>query len=141
MKKKEESLGVTFAGSVTFNGPMFDIHDNQNVYVGKPDKDIIKEKPSISTMNEDEPERNEELFKFISPSIPSDQECLIHGEVKRLVTRQGIQEICLYLKKLADENKILLPLSPGAAYKELTRMGMPQGEGFNEKTFQKYYKR
>lgn len=141
MKKKEESLGVTFAGSVTFNGPMFDIHDNQNVYVGKPDKDLIKEKPSTSTTNEDEPERNEELFKFICPSVPSDQEWLIHDEVKRLVTRQGIQEICLYLKQLADEKKIYLPISPGAAYKELTRMGMPQGEGFNEKTFQKYYKR
>ena len=34
MKRKEENLGVTFTGSVTFNGPMFDIHDNQHVHIG-----------------------------------------------------------------------------------------------------------
>lgn len=34
MKRKEENLGVTFTGSVTFNGPMFDIHDNEHVHIG-----------------------------------------------------------------------------------------------------------
>ena len=34
MEKKENCLGnVTFNGSVTFNGPMFDIHDNQHVHI------------------------------------------------------------------------------------------------------------
>lgn len=33
-KKASEMMGVTFTGSVTFNGPMFDIHDNENVYIG-----------------------------------------------------------------------------------------------------------
>ncbi len=34
MEKKSNTLqGVTFNGSVTFNGPMFDIHDNQHVHV------------------------------------------------------------------------------------------------------------
>ena len=33
MKRKEENLGVTFTGSVTFNGPMFDIHDNEHVHI------------------------------------------------------------------------------------------------------------
>ena len=33
MKRGSENLGITFAGSVTFNGPMFDIHDNQHVHV------------------------------------------------------------------------------------------------------------
>ena len=28
--------GVTFWGSVTFGGPMFDIHDNEHVYIGMP---------------------------------------------------------------------------------------------------------
>ena len=32
-EKLEEKVGVTFNGSVTFNGPMFDIHDNQQVTV------------------------------------------------------------------------------------------------------------
>ena len=30
---KTEMMGVTFNGSVTFNGPMFDIHDNENVTI------------------------------------------------------------------------------------------------------------
>lgn len=33
-KKASEMMGVTFNGSVTFNGPMFDIHDNQHVHIG-----------------------------------------------------------------------------------------------------------
>ena len=30
---KKEMMGVTFNGSVTFNGPMFDIHDNEHVTI------------------------------------------------------------------------------------------------------------
>ncbi|MCR5140343.1 MAG: hypothetical protein K6B45_09305 [Bacteroidaceae bacterium] len=33
-KRLTDALGVTFTGSVTFNGPMFDIHDNQHVHIG-----------------------------------------------------------------------------------------------------------
>ena len=33
-RKSGDALGVTFTGSVTFNGPMFDIHDNQHVHIG-----------------------------------------------------------------------------------------------------------
>lgn len=33
MEGKEKIAGVTFNGSVTFNGPMFDIHDNQQVTI------------------------------------------------------------------------------------------------------------
>jgi hypothetical protein len=83
----------------------------------------------------------EELFHFIHPSIDSAEEWSVHNEVKRLVTRNGIQEICNYLFQLAKNNKILLPLSPLVAYQELVRMGMPNKDGFNEKTFQKYYMR
>ena len=32
-QKKTQVLGATFYGSVTFNGPMFDIHDNQHVHI------------------------------------------------------------------------------------------------------------
>ena len=32
-EKLKEKVGVTFNGNVTFNGPMFDIHDNQQVTV------------------------------------------------------------------------------------------------------------
>ena len=33
METKKEMRGVTFQGSVTFQGPMFDIHDNQHVTI------------------------------------------------------------------------------------------------------------
>ena len=32
-KKFSEALGITFMGNVTFQGPMFDIHDNQKVVI------------------------------------------------------------------------------------------------------------
>ncbi len=34
MDDSKEKTGVTFNGSVTFNGPMFDIHDNEHVHIG-----------------------------------------------------------------------------------------------------------
>ena len=45
-RKTSEALGATFTGSVTFNGPMFDIHDNQNVYIGKGMNDDSSPAPS-----------------------------------------------------------------------------------------------
>ena len=32
-KKFSEALGITFKGNVTFQGPMFDIHDNEKVVI------------------------------------------------------------------------------------------------------------
>ena len=32
-QKKTQALGATFYGSVTFNGPMFHIHDNEHVHI------------------------------------------------------------------------------------------------------------
>lgn len=89
----------------------------------------------------DEMYSNEELFKYIHPKISSDQEWQIHEEVKRLITRQGIQEICQYLQKMSNEGNILLPQSAEAAYTELVRMGMPDTDGFSIKTFMKYYRK
>jgi hypothetical protein len=88
-----------------------------------------------------EEERTGELCHFIHPAVDSRQEWLVNDEVCRLVSRQGIQEICRHLLKMSKDNKLLLPQSPAAAYAELVRMGMPNGAGFNEKTFKKYYRR
>lgn len=88
---------------------------------------------------EERPENEEEIFHFIHPTVEAKDEWNIHNEVKRLVTKNGLQEICYYLKEMRKENKILLPQSPSSAYIELVRMGMPVGEGYNEKTFYKYY--
>lgn len=90
--------------------------------------------------NKEVSERNEELFHFVDPNIEDEEAWQIHDAVKRLVTRQGIQEICQYLLQLRKEKKVLLPPSPSSAYTELVRMGMPNGEGFSESTFRKYYR-
>ena len=61
-------------------------------------------------------ETDEELFKFIHPSISGEEEWQIHEEVKRLVTHHGVQEIGQYLYQMAREKKILLPQMPSVAY-------------------------
>ncbi len=85
------------------------------------------------------PDRDEELFHYIHPSVDSKDEWRIHDEVKRLVRRNGIQEICQYLSEMKKEKKIMLPIAPSSAYTEMVRMGMPTSNGFNENTFRKYY--
>jgi hypothetical protein len=47
--------------------------------------------------------------------VDSAHEWQIHDEVKRLVRRQGLQDICLYLLQMVKEKKILLPPMPSVA--------------------------
>ena len=91
--------------------------------------------------NDEVQEHKEELFHYIHPTVDGQHEWQIHNEVKRLVASQGIQEICQYLQQMVLDKKILLPQSADSAYTELVRMGMPDGEGFQKKTFMKYYKK
>lgn len=86
-------------------------------------------------------ERDEEMFHFVHPDLEDEEGWRVHDAVKRLVKRQGVQMICQYLTDLKNENRVLLPPNPQAAYTELVRMGMPTGTGFAEKTFDKYYNR
>lgn len=88
---------------------------------------------------ESKPNRDEEMFHFVHPELDEQEGWKIHNAVKRVVKLQGIQMICQYLIQLKDDRKVLLPPNPSAAYAELVRMGMPNGEGFNEITFRKYY--
>lgn len=86
--------------------------------------------------------RTEKQCFFVHPAVSSEEEIwAIHDEIKRLVTNQGIQDICKYLNKMEEEKKILQPMSGDAAYTELVRMGMPDTDGFAIKTFMKYYKK
>jgi hypothetical protein len=136
-KNVKEMLGVTFQGSVTFNGPMFDIHDNQHVHIDRAmcETDSIDRDKSMC-----ETDSTEEIFHFVHPAVDGDDEWQVHREVRRLVMRQGLQEICRHLLQMKKERRVLLPQSPSSAYAELVRMGMPSGEGFAEKTFRKYYR-
>ena len=138
-RKAKDALGVTFSGNVTFNGPMFDIHDNQHVHIEKAASSSATHTVPSEAGGEPQAPRPEELFHFIHPAVDGSREWQIHDEVHRLVTRQGIQEICHHLTEMKKEKKVLLPQSPATAYAELVRMGMPCGEGFSEITFRKYY--
>ena len=104
------------------------------------DADIVTEqdKSSCNCLNE------EQLCSLIHPSVTDREEQLkIHSEIKNLVTHYQAQDICSYLKKMADADKIFLPQSMESAMKELQRMGMPDEstEGFAKKTLYKYYRK
>ena len=92
-----------------------------------------------NTPIENNQESYEDLFHFVHPELDETEARRIHNAVKRVVKRQGIQMICLYLMQLKGEKKVLLPPNPSVVYIELVRTGMPDGEGFNETTFRKYY--
>ena len=84
-------------------------------------------------------EDEEEMFHFIHPAMDEVQERKIHNEVKKLVRRQGIQVICQHLLRMEADGKLLLPPNPAVIYKELVRVGMPQGEGYSEKYFRNHF--
>jgi hypothetical protein len=86
-----------------------------------------------------QPEGKEELFHFIHPSLDDEEGWKIHNEVKRLVKRQSIPDICRYLRVMESEKKILLPQMSSVAYAELVRMGMPTTDGYGEKYFMRHY--
>ena len=120
-----------------------DAWTTEQTEVEQPQEERAEEKCEL----EEEPqpaqqaEEVEELCHFVHPSVDSQQEWDIHREIKRLVSRQGIQEICQYLLQMRKEHKVLLPQVADKAYDELVRMGMPNDEGYSLKTFMKYYKR
>ena len=105
-------------------------------------KDNAEEAEVVEEANapaETKGKRDKELFHFVHPELGDEEAWRVHDAVKRVVKLQGIQMICQYLSQLRDEKKVLLPPNPSAAYTELVRMGMPDGEGFSEITFRKYY--
>ena len=105
-------------------------------------KDNAEEAEVVEEANapaETKGKRDKELFHFVHPELNDEEAWRVHDAVKRVVKLQGLQMICQYLSQLRGENKVLLPPNPSAAYTELVRMGMPDGEGFSEITFRKYY--
>ena len=103
--------------------------------------EVVSTQPNETKKAEDVVGRDEELFHFVHPELDDREAWRIHDAVKRLVARQGIQEICQYLLQLKNEKKVMLPQNAEKMYAELVRMGMPDGEGYSPKTFMKYYKR
>ncbi len=133
MKENNESLpGITFTGSITVNGPMFDIHDNQQVTISTPG---VKPPAGGTAANN----HDEEFFRFIHPEIGDDEAWRIHQAVKRLVTTQKVAEICSYLHELKKTGKVLLPQNPRVMYEELKKLGMPDGDGYTFGHFRNKY--
>ncbi len=115
-------------------------HIDQQINIGEPgtcppcQKEKTKE-PAPATSSD------EELFRFIHPSVTREQERKIHDEIKRLVSRQGIPDICSRLREMEKEKLLLHTVKPSLIYAELVRMGMPSGEGYSEKYFKNLYNR
>ena len=123
-----------------------DVHITGPIYQGgavpeTPLQMEIKEPANDDVTKRDAIPAGEELFHFIHPEADDSEEVKIHQAVKKLVKRFGVKEICDYLSQMAREKKVLLPQKPNVAYDELVRMGMPNGEGFALKTFEKYYRK
>ena len=144
---------TTMAGNTVYvQGNYVDVHDNEVVNLTI-DKATVSLQEDTGAAEVDEPTtppvmlgnnsqiREEKLCLFVHPSIDDEQSWQIHDEIKRLVARQGVQEICQYLLQMSKDRKVLLPQSPTAAYDELVRLGMPNGDKYNIKTFSKYYQR
>ena len=66
METKHEMMGVTFQGSVTFQGPMFDIHDNQHVTIVTREQQEVKNSEDSELARRLVPlfNREEEAMKF-----------------------------------------------------------------------------
>lgn len=140
MVMKEENkkvAGITFSGDITVNGPMFDIHDNEHVHIGRSAEDaVVHEGGNAKAAAR---ERDEERFHFTHPEIEDEEAWRIHDAVRRAVAYQRIPEICAYLKELKQKGKVMLPSNASAMYHELVRLGMPTGEGYSEKHFTNSY--
>ena len=136
--------GSSQNGDVHITGPIYQGGAVPETPLQMEIKEAADNGPSTLLMagsNGDPIAANEELFHFIHPEVEDSEEVKIHQAVKKLVSRFGIQQICDYLSQMASEKKILLPQKPNVAYDELVRMGMPNGEGFALKTFEKYYRK
>ena len=123
-----------------------DVHITGPIYQGgavpeTPLQMEIKEPANDDVTKRDAIPAGEELFHFIHPEVDDSEEVKIHQAVKKLVKRFGVKEICDYLSQMSNEKKVLLPQKPNVAYDELVRMGMPNGERFALKTFEKYYRK
>ena len=140
MKDGADFAGVTHYTKVDVQPGGINIQNVEHLYQA----DILKQlgiELAVKQKEEAAPEERGELSLFVHPAVDADEQWRIHDEIRRLVARQGIQEICNYLQQLRDDKKVLLPQSAEKAYNELVRLGMPNGDGYSLKTFMKYYKR
>ena len=123
-KDKTQFLGSKFYGSVTFHGPMFDIHDNKNVYINNEKIEPQKQEKEEKEKNEgnqailenlvfdDKKFNNQEklylLKDLIDGCFTTDVAELAQKDCKKINPLKMNQFFCLYsslysLKLLSDE--------------------------------------
>ena len=66
-RRKKRAFGVTFTGNVTFQGPMFDIHDNEHVHLSAEKMPCEEQTDELMEMATDitQPPDEEELNYFL----------------------------------------------------------------------------
>lgn len=97
---------------------------------------------SASATTDDTRAEAEELCHLIHPKWwgNENKKREIHNEIKGLVTNYGIQDICIHLNEMKQQERVMLPTGVQQAFDELQRMGMPTDKkGYDYKTFAKYY--
>ncbi|MBR5053154.1 MAG: hypothetical protein IKW91_08010 [Bacteroidaceae bacterium] len=143
MKTDKDFSGVTHFTQVDVQPGGINIQHVENLYQADILKDLgielaVRQKPSS-----EQPapcKTDEELCHFIHPALDEEGRRKAHEEIKSLVKHHQLKDIISYLKRMAAEKRILLPMSVDGAYKELERMGMPTSErGFSLKNFYKDY--
>lgn len=70
-KKRKRSFGVTFTGNVTFQGPMFDIHDNDHVHIQseKVAYEVAEDDESLELENDITQPPQEEELNYFQPKL------------------------------------------------------------------------
>lgn len=121
-KKNKSFLGAVFHGNVTFNGPMFDIHDNKNVYINNKKMESDTSEEGEENENRDILEnlifnfrafnnqnRLHQLKNLINDCFSIDASVLAQKDCKKINPQVKNQFFCLYaafysLKLLSDDS-------------------------------------
>ena len=120
-KEKTQFLGAKFYGSVTFQGPMYHIHDNTNVYInnekietGKPEEGKDENRDILENLifNERKINNQDKLYQLkdlMTSCFSVDTLELSQKDCKKINPQKMNQVFCLYaalytLKLLSDEN-------------------------------------
>lgn len=69
-KTNKDVPSITFTGGITVNGPMFDIHDNQNVYIGR----LGNENPNEDENTNENSDYDEDLVSKLMPIFYNNEE-------------------------------------------------------------------
>jgi len=130
------------ANCVVLNDVQF--HEEVTLCAGNA-RDLLKdmEKSKAEKKAAENTVGDEELCHFIYPGLDEKEGLKVHRQVKDLVKRFAMKDICCFLQSLADEKKVLLPQIPQNAFDELHRMGMPgiDAKGFSYDNFCKCYRK